>query len=151
MVSSTKWINPMFLKCEQSTLQLYRKMTSYPQIFTTKKNTSPYIVLIREDIAFKDCMRVHLGTYTRQHGTSTEHLGQINSSFLSFHPQGHSDCQCSGAKTFSKAAWSKRNTFYPSLPQEAILKIVNNKHSYHEYTFAHLFSRQCSSCPFFKK
>lgn len=60
MVTSTRWISPMLLGWEQPTMQLYRKMTSDPQIFTTRKKKhdkgSPYIVLIIGDIAFKDCM-----------------------------------------------------------------------------------------------
>lgn len=57
-------------------------------IFTTLKNKtkhntgSLYIVLIGGDIAFKDCAS-SLRYVQRQHGTSTEHLGQINSSFHS--------------------------------------------------------------------
>lgn len=57
--------------------------------------------------------------YTRRHGTSTEHLGQINPflfpPLLSTPPtRGHSDCQCSEAKTFSKAVWVNKNTLYTS-------------------------------------
>lgn len=103
-----------------------------------KHNRSPYIVLIRLDIAFKDCMSC-LGAYTRPHGTSTEHLGQINSSVVSSSlkdilivnalEQKHSQRQSEVNKTLFFTSLS----LSLSLPQEAILKIFNNKHSYHEY------------------
>lgn len=154
MVTSTKWISPMLLRWRQPTMQLYRKMTSNPQIFTTKikkrNKGSLYIVLIRGDIAFKDCMSslryVHKTTwhFYRAFGVNQ---------FSPFSPLGHSDCQCSGAKTFSKAVWSKQNTFYPSpsLPQEAILKIVNNKHSYHEYILPISLADSAQAVFFFQK
>lgn len=136
MVTSTRWISPMLLGWEQPTMQLYRKMTSNPQIFTTRKKKhdkgSPYIVLIIGDIAFKDCMSslryVHKTTwhFYRAFGANLSFLPPLDILIVNALEQ----------KTFSKAVWSKQNTFFtplPPFPRKQYWKIVNNKHSYHEY------------------
>jgi len=74
-----------------------------------KNNRSSYIVLIRGDIAFKDCMSsLRYAHKTTWHFYRALGVNQFSFSFpfLPAPPlRGHSDCQCSEAmsETFSKA------------------------------------------------
>lgn len=105
-----------------------------------KKNTkrSSYIILIREILLLKTAW-VCLGTYTRQHGTSTEHFR--GKSVWVFSPSlPYQDILIVNAlkqrvKHSQRQSEVNKNTFYTftSTRSEEILKIANVTHSRREY------------------